>query len=100
MTEQNTLITEGTTMNAKKAKALRRYLRSIIAEKAVEGGKPIADAKYIENERNRKYAGAGDDRKLIAAGTIRASTDSDRGVYLALKKALIESDQAKLKVQA
>jgi hypothetical protein len=79
-------------MNAKKAKALRRLLKSAVEAK-IQKGDDVKEIAYVEVEKNRKYAllptNEGKPQHIqVAPGTILASNDSIRGVYLALKRGL------------
>lgn len=84
-------------MNAKKAKAIRRLLKSAVAAK-MEKGDEVKEIAYVEVEKNRKYAllptnNGKEEHIQIAPGTIMASNDSVRGVYLALKRGLEKGER-------
>ena len=86
-------------MNAKKAKAIRRLLKFAVEAK-IEKGEDVKEIAYVEVEKNRKYAllptNEGKSQHVqVAPGTILASNDSIRGVYLALKRGLEKGERTK-----
>lgn len=80
-------------MNAKKAKALRRLVRSAAID---EKGEPIEAVSYVENTSARKFVEvekvSGDgkstykDKEQISMGTIRVAPRTIKGVYKMMKK--------------
>lgn len=84
-------------MNAKKAKALRKVLKNLANHQAPNGQTISEETTYSENKQNRKTIVVEDlnkDGELekrvipIAAGTITVGKQTQRGLYLHLKKAM------------
>lgn len=85
------ILTGGNYMNQKKVKQLRKILKGAIASSFATSGELPAQVKYVESELNRKYSyeEQKDGSKhpvMIAPGTMKIASNSERGLYLSLKK--------------